>query len=224
MDQSREAHCSARPLHSPEGGQSAAVFAADWPPSGALSCTDARKRGSVGYAICGAGNDVKVDVGNDVGSLATSGPGARASPVRGAGLRSLPAKQHAPKARPTTDHAEWPAGVVPGRPSSTNGLAAWNCAVTGCRTFALDRRASLPWLRHERPGDPVGQYAGGRHPTGVVVNRSQGERRHRLVVAPVAFRGVNGRCRRSCRRCRPGRSPECPGAQTARRWDSARRG
>jgi len=34
MDQSREALLAARPLHSPEGGQSAAVFAADWPPEG----------------------------------------------------------------------------------------------------------------------------------------------------------------------------------------------
>jgi hypothetical protein len=35
MNQSREAHHPARPLHSPEGGQSAAVFAADWPHEGA---------------------------------------------------------------------------------------------------------------------------------------------------------------------------------------------
>ena len=34
MHQSREAHHPARPLHSPKGGQSAAVFAADWPPEG----------------------------------------------------------------------------------------------------------------------------------------------------------------------------------------------
>ena len=35
MNQSREAHLAARSLHSPEGGQSAAVFAADWPHEGA---------------------------------------------------------------------------------------------------------------------------------------------------------------------------------------------
>jgi hypothetical protein len=35
MNQSREALLAAWPLHSPEGGQSAAVFAADWPPEGA---------------------------------------------------------------------------------------------------------------------------------------------------------------------------------------------
>jgi hypothetical protein len=34
INQSREAHRSARPHHSPEGGQSAAVFAADWPHEG----------------------------------------------------------------------------------------------------------------------------------------------------------------------------------------------
>jgi len=36
INQSREAHHSARPHHSPKGGQSAAVFAADWPHEGAL--------------------------------------------------------------------------------------------------------------------------------------------------------------------------------------------
>jgi hypothetical protein len=35
LNQSREAHLAARPLPSPEGGQSAAVFAADWPHEGA---------------------------------------------------------------------------------------------------------------------------------------------------------------------------------------------
>jgi hypothetical protein len=34
MDPSREAHHPARPLHSPEGGQSAAQTAADWPHEG----------------------------------------------------------------------------------------------------------------------------------------------------------------------------------------------
>ncbi len=55
MDQSREAHHSARPHHSPEGGQSPAGFAGDWPPSGALACGDADAEGEAGYAIgCGA--------------------------------------------------------------------------------------------------------------------------------------------------------------------------
>ena len=35
LNQSREAHLAERSLHSPEGGQSAAVFAADWPHEGA---------------------------------------------------------------------------------------------------------------------------------------------------------------------------------------------
>ena len=34
MDQSREALFAARPLRSPEGGQSAAYTAADWPHEG----------------------------------------------------------------------------------------------------------------------------------------------------------------------------------------------
>ena len=34
LNQPREAHLAAWPLHSPEGGQSAAVLAADWPHEG----------------------------------------------------------------------------------------------------------------------------------------------------------------------------------------------
>jgi hypothetical protein len=120
-----------------------------------------------------AGNEVlrlpaqRSDQGLTQGTDQGSGCPDQGRPRLGpAGLRSLPAKQHAPKVRPTTHHREWPAGVVPGRPSSTNGLPAWTCAAAGCRTFALDRRASLPCLRHERPGDPCGQYAGGRSPPG----------------------------------------------------------
>ena len=41
LDQSREALLAAWPLHSPEGGQSAAVVAADWPHEGALTSIDA---------------------------------------------------------------------------------------------------------------------------------------------------------------------------------------
>jgi len=41
MNQSREAHHPARPLHSPKGDQSAAVFAADWPPLGDLTSSNA---------------------------------------------------------------------------------------------------------------------------------------------------------------------------------------
>jgi hypothetical protein len=45
------------------------------------------------------GNDVGVDVGNDVGVKSARPKAAGAEP---AGLRSLPAKQHAPKARPSS--------------------------------------------------------------------------------------------------------------------------
>jgi len=51
MNQSREAHHPARPLHSPKGGQSAAVFAADWPPEGDLTSSNTGKQGWVAPAI-----------------------------------------------------------------------------------------------------------------------------------------------------------------------------
>jgi hypothetical protein len=117
--------------------------------------------------------DVGVDVPIDVGSPATTSQVSGASPVGGAGLRSLPAKQHAPKARPTTDHGGWPAGGVPSRLSSTNGLGAWTCAAAGSRTFALDRRASRPSCTTGPRASswPVGR---GRHPTLGAVKQAHG--------------------------------------------------
>ena len=64
LNQSREAHLAARPLHSPEGGQSAAGFAADWPPEGASSSSNAREWERVGPAIWGGGNARGVAGGN----------------------------------------------------------------------------------------------------------------------------------------------------------------
>jgi hypothetical protein len=52
--------------------------------------------------------------------------------------------QHAPKARPLSATDRGRRGVVPGRRSRANGLAVGACAVAGCRTFALDRRAARP--------------------------------------------------------------------------------
>ena len=91
------------------------------------------------------------------------------------------------------------------------------------RPIALEFGASLPQLRHESPGEPGGQYAGGDiH--GCVVNGRKGDRRHRLCRGAGRYWGVSGRCRTSCWRCRQGRWPRCPGARTARRWGSARPG
>jgi hypothetical protein len=64
MNQSREAHLAARPLHSPKGGQSAAGFAADWPPEGDMTCINAGKRGRMGPAISGGRNARGVAGGN----------------------------------------------------------------------------------------------------------------------------------------------------------------
>jgi hypothetical protein len=147
--QSREALLAARPLHSPEGGR-----------AGQMTLIIDRR----GTHPQGVGNDVGVDVPIAVGVAGNHRPGARGSPVGGAGLRSLPAKQHAPKARSTTNHDEWPAGVVPGRPSSTNDLTAWTCAAAECRTFALDRRASRPSCTTKPPGEQAAARPGGSPP------------------------------------------------------------
>jgi hypothetical protein len=95
MDQSREALLAARPLQ--------------------CRCGHA---GWVGYAIGGAGNAVGIDVGVAVGVKDPGvGPGVPGRPVGGAGLRSLPAKQHALKARPSpaTDRGRRRPGPRAGR-------------------------------------------------------------------------------------------------------------
>jgi hypothetical protein len=91
-------------------------------------------------------------------------PGAPRRSVGWAGLRSLPAKQHAPKARPLTATDRGRRGVVPGRPSSTNGYAAWSCAAAGCRTFALDGRASRPADTTSLPASLAASMPGGASP------------------------------------------------------------
>ena len=84
---------------------------------------------------------VGTSVPTSVGVNGLGHGGARSGP---AGLRSLPAKQHAPKARPLPATDRGRRGVVPGRPSRANGRAVGSCAAAGCRTFSLDRRAARP--------------------------------------------------------------------------------
>jgi hypothetical protein len=47
------------------------------------------------------------------------------------------------------------------------GIIAAACAAAGCRTFALDGRASVPHLHHAILGDLVGQYARGGLPRAI---------------------------------------------------------
>jgi hypothetical protein len=167
------------------------------------------------------GNDVGVDVGNDVG---VNDLGHRGTGPAPAGLRSLPAKQHAPKARPS--------------PATDRGRQ-------GVSRAGRQARMAAPWGPARRRGAGHSPLTAGHRalPAPRVFRRAwwpacRGETSHGCGCQPVTrrtapqaglwrrspFRGVSGRCRRPCRRCRPGRSPGCPGAQTARRWDSARRG
>jgi hypothetical protein len=80
INQSREAHLAARPLHSPEGGQSAALFAADWPPEGDLTSSNTGEWDRVGPAIGGGGNDRGVARG-----VSRPGPGPGEAVARWAG-------------------------------------------------------------------------------------------------------------------------------------------
>src|SRR4029453_14974991 len=105
----------------------------------------------------GVGASVEFRVGSSVGVNRLGHGGTGPGPP---GLRSLPAEQHAPKARPLPATDRGRRGRVSGGPLAPTA-------------------PPLPW----RAWWPVRR---GGHPTIVVVNRSQGDRRHRLVVAPVA--------------------------------------
>ena len=149
IDQSREAHRSAWPLHSPRGGMTSG--------NGALG-----RRG--GTRVAGVGSSVGFRVGSSVGSRAL-GPGGTGP--RPAGLRSLPAKQHAPKARPlpTTDcgrHAGSRAGRQ-GRMAAPCRAARWRGAghsplTAGHRAPAAPRAFRRAWWPASRgegpPPDP----------------------------------------------------------------------
>ena len=133
-----------------------------------------------GYAIGGAGNAVGIDVGNAVGVAVPESGRVRSVDRWAAGLRSLLAKQHAPKARPSpaTDRGR-PAGSRAG--GQARMAPASTCAVAGSRTVALDRRASLPHLHHH--AILVASTPGGDIP------RSSLSTGRRLLLLPVSSKG-----------------------------------
>jgi hypothetical protein len=102
MNQSREAHHPARPLHSPEGGQSAAKTAADWPPEGHLTWTGTLGHRSQGYAT-GARRDSRRDSRRGRGPGA--GPGEAVARWRGRAAElaseAAPAEGASPSLPPT---------------------------------------------------------------------------------------------------------------------------
>ena len=116
MNQSREAHLAGA-RSTPPRGASRPRFLRPTAP-GETGRTDALDH-ETGYAHPARRESRRVDVGNDVGVK----PPAKAARARPAGLRSLPAKQHAPKARPSPATDRGRRAVVPGRPSRTNGCA-----------------------------------------------------------------------------------------------------
>jgi hypothetical protein len=166
MNQSREAHLAERSLHSPEG---------------ALSWTDERSRGWVGYAIAGAGNAVGIDVGH----RPRAGPGEARRPVCGAGLRSLPAKQHAPKVRPSpaTDRGRR-------RPGSQTAKATGRRAPLGRRPGPGDRTATgrARWLRRPIDGDP------GPLPSPAVRSLAQSQSSRTVMYQPGRSAGATVKC------------------------------
>jgi hypothetical protein len=77
-------------------------------------------------------------------------------------LRSLPAKQHAPKARPSfTRHPPWPARRGPEQAVKGEWVRRGCRAVAGCRTFALDGRASRPISTTSLPASLMASMPGG---------------------------------------------------------------
>jgi hypothetical protein len=104
------------------------------------------------------GNDVGVDVGNDVG-VEGLGHGGTGPGRQGCGACQRSSTRRRRVLSPATDRGRH--RVVPGRPSRTNGCAVGTCAVAGCRTFALDRRASRPASTTGLPASLVASKPGG---------------------------------------------------------------
>jgi hypothetical protein len=181
LNQSREAHHPAWPLHSPRGG---------------LTSSDPGSRQRGGTRVAGVGTRVGTSVPTSVGVQALGHGGAGSGP---AGLRSLPAKQHAPKARPlpATDRGRRRrlAGVPVKRdrgrrPGSPAGWCRLRrppdpAAAEPGRLIALDSGAMVPQLHHRPPGRAWWPACRGGTSHGCGCQLSQGDRRHRLVVAPV---------------------------------------
>jgi hypothetical protein len=159
-----------------ERGRADASIARSAPPGAAaplprerMTSGDLASRHGGGTRVAGVGTRVPTSVGVQGLGHGGAGPGPP-------GLRSLPAKQHAPKARPhpATDRDRRPAaGWSPGQARSRQaaGLAGWMgrlrrppdpAADEPGRPIALDSGAAVPQLHHRSPGEPGGQYAGGR--------------------------------------------------------------
>jgi hypothetical protein len=93
----RSAPCGvAAPL--PRGGLVGRGFCGRLAPRGGMTWTDASTRNGWGTRVAGVGTRVGTRVPTSVGG---NGLGHRGTGRGPAGLRSLPAKQHAPKARPS---------------------------------------------------------------------------------------------------------------------------
>jgi hypothetical protein len=54
------------------------------------------------------------------------------------------------------------ASVVPGSPSTGNGLGGWTCAVLGCRTLPVDWRVGVRWRGLDGLGELLAGQRGGR--------------------------------------------------------------
>jgi hypothetical protein len=140
-------------------------------------------------------------VGNDVGS---SRPGQGWPGRDRQGLRSLPAKQHAPKARPSPATDRGRRAGVPGRPSRTNGLAVGAARRRGAGHSPLTAGQSRPTAPRafRRAWWPVrrGETASPRTP--LLPSTAQG-----MALRSVGAAGCRRRCQRTVTAARAGKQP-----------------
>jgi len=163
MGKSREALHSARPLLSPEGGQSAAVFAADWPPWRGPDLDRCGCAGRGGPRQLGRGGCQGGCRGERQGD-----PRPPSDATTTGGLRSLPAQQHAPKARPPpagraggeqATHPPWPAPLGRLAPTWPRARTRPNRPAHSSRWAATSRRIAAA---RRRPAGSPGRSSSGR--------------------------------------------------------------
>jgi hypothetical protein len=185
MDQSREAHLAARPHHSPEGGQSAALFAADWPPEGNMTSSNTGERGGVAPAIGGGGNAR----GNARGiAMGVSAPGAARARRPSAGCGACQ-RSSTRRRRVHHRHAKWPVSRPLSHPPHRPRGRGWQRG--GGRRPGRAARPTPAGAGRSAAASPrpAGGWPAARPPAGRLGSRKQGGRPGWWRTRPGAWPG-----------------------------------
>jgi hypothetical protein len=163
----------------PPRGASRPRFLRPTSPTRGLTSGDTASGRRGGTRVAGVGISVEIRVGISVGVPGPQPPLSGGWTGRAAELASEAARAEGAS---LTCHRPWPARRGPGQAVKGEWLRRWTCAAAGCRTFALDCRASRPASTTSLPasatralrtvGDSHGRRRGGRNVTATRADRA----------------------------------------------------